>query len=178
MRAAGGDREAFGALATGYRDSLFSFACRMLGDRDGAFDAAQETFVKAWGALERFDTARPFRPWLFAICANICTDMLRRRRPQASLDDPERPEEPDPDPAAGRIAEEFEAQESLTRALGALSEIQRRIVVLKHVQGWSYQEISRATGLPVGTLKSHAHRARRKLAEAMGSADGAMEEAR
>ncbi len=174
--AVAGDREAFGALATGYRDSLYSFAARMLGDHDAALDAAQEALVRAWSALDRFDAGRPFRPWLFAICANICTDTLRRRRPQASLDDPERPEEPDQAPAARGLAEEFEAQESLTQALGALSEIERTVVILKHVQGWSYPEISRTTGLPVGTLKSHAHRGRRKLAEALTMAEAALPE--
>ena len=167
LRAAAGDREAFGTLATGYRDSIFSFACRMLGDRDGAFDAAQETFVKAWDALESFDTARPFRPWLFAICANVCTDALRRRRSQASLDEEDRPEPADPHATPERMVEELQAHESVTSALGALSEIERTVVILKHARGWTFPEISDATGLPVGTLKSHAHRGRKKLANAM-----------
>jgi RNA polymerase sigma-70 factor (ECF subfamily) len=166
-RAAAGDRDAFGALATGYRDAIYSFACRMLSDSDRAFDAAQETFVKAWDALGSFDTSRPFRPWLFAICANVCTDMLRRRRYQPSLDDEQRRDPPDPEDTPERRVEEIQAHEAISDALQAVSDTERTVVILKYVRGWSYPEISEATGMPVGTLKSHAHRARKKLAEAM-----------
>lgn len=167
VRASAGDRDAFGDLATGYRDAIYSFACRMLGDRDRAFDAAQETFVKAWGALDSFDTSRPFRPWLFAICANACTDMLRRRRYQPSLDDEDRRDPADPEETPERVVEQLQAHEDVTRALGPLNETERTVVILKHARGWTYAEISEATGMPVGTLKSHAHRARKKLAEAI-----------
>ena len=167
LRASAGDRNAFGDLAAGYRDAIYSFACRMLGDRDRAFDAAQETLVKAWSALDTFDTTRPFRPWLFAICANVCNDALRRRRYVPSLDEETRPDPPDPEDTPDRMVEELQAHEDVTLALQVLNETERTVVILKHVRGWTYPEISDATGMPVGTLKSHAHRARRKLAKAI-----------
>lgn len=164
-----GDRDAFSALVTDHRDRVFGFAWRMLGDREPALDAAQETFVKAWAGLERFDRTRPFEPWLFAIATNVCTDMLRRRRPELTLDaegadDPPAPEADSP----GSALEDAD----LARALRALSEIERTTVLLKHVRGFTYEEIAQITGLPIGTLKSHAHRGRRRLAELLaGSGD-------
>lgn len=164
-----GDRDAFSAPVAAYRDRIFGFASRMLGDREQARDAAEETFVKAWAGLGGFDRTRPFEPWLFAIAANVCTDMLRRRRPEVALDadgadDPPAPEADSP----GSALEDAD----LTRALRALSEIERTTVLLKHVRGFTYEEIAQITGLPVGTLKSHAHRGRRRLAELLaGSGD-------
>ncbi len=112
--------------------------------------------MKAWGGLDGFDRTRRFEPWLFAIAANVCTDMLRRHRPALSLDAEEAADPPAP----------------VARALRGLSEIERMTVLLKHVRGFTYEEIAQVTGLPVGTLKSHAHRGRRRLAERLaGSGD-------
>jgi len=164
-----GDRDAFGALVAEHRDRVFGFACRMLGDREQALDAAQETFVKAWGGLDGFDRTRRFEPWLFAIAANVCTDMLRRHRPALSLDAEEAADPPAPEADSPETALE---DQGLARALRGLSEIERMTVLLKHVRGFTYEEIAQVTGLPVGTLKSHAHRGRRRLAERLaGSGD-------
>ncbi len=165
-----GDRRAFGALTTRHRDAIYGFACRMLGDREQAFDASQETFIKAWTGLGKFDTGRPFKPWLFAIAAHVCTDMLRRRRaPTVSLDDPQVGQ-----PAAGvgtNPEHALAGRDTAERIAGGLAELsaeQRLALVLKHVQGFSYEEISEMTGQPVNTLKSHVHRARGRLAEIIG----------
>ncbi len=166
-RSVGGDRDAFGALVAEHRDSVYGFACRTLGDREQALDAAQETFVKAWAGLDGFDRSRPFRPWLFTIASNVCTDLLRRRRPTESLDSEESANPPAP---PGDLPDSALAQADMTRALQGLSEIERATVLLKHVQGFTYEQISAMTGLPVGTLKSHAHRGRRKLAERLTGA--------
>jgi len=164
-----GDRDAFGALVAEYRDRVFGFACRILGDREQALDAAQETFVKAWAGLEGFDPTRRFEPWLFAIAANMCTDVLRRRRPVLSLDAEEADDPPAPQ---GDSPESALEDQDLARALHGLSEIERMTLLLKHVRGFTYEEIAQVTGLPVGTLKSHAHRGRRRLAERLaGSGD-------
>ena len=166
MRAARGDREAFGDLATAHRDTLYSFAYRMLGDREQACDAAQEILIRAYTRLETFDRSRPFRPWLFTIAANTCTDMLRRRgRRGATVDDEGIMETlADDGPSPSRAAVESDLQDHVAGALGKLNETERTVVALKHIQGFTYEEISEMTDMPVGTLKSHAHRGRRKLA--------------
>jgi len=171
-RSVGGDRDAFGALVAEHRDGVYGLACRMLGDREQALDAAQETFLKAWAGLDGFDRSRPFRPWLFAIAGNVCTDLLRRRRPTASLETAAGADAPAP---PGDLPDSALMAADMTRALQGLSEIERTTVLLKHVQGFTYEEISAMTGLPVGTLKSHAHRGRRKLAGLLagaGAGDG------
>ena len=86
-RAQRGDRDAFGTLATRHRDAIYSFAVRTLGDREQALDAAQEIFIRAYTKLDTFDQSRPWRPWLFTIAANTCTDLLRRRARRADVVD-------------------------------------------------------------------------------------------
>ncbi len=146
---------------------MYSFALRMLGDREQAYDAAQETFIRAYTRLDTFDQSRRFRSWLFAIAANICTDLLRSRGSRnitlgadsaihALVTDDMSP----PEAAAKR-----ELQMTVAAALQSLGPAERTVVILKHIHGFSYEEISEMTGMPVGTAKSHAHRARRKLAE-------------
>ncbi|MEA3401096.1 MAG: RNA polymerase sigma factor [Armatimonadota bacterium] len=165
QRALGGDRDALGAPASRHRDGIYSFARRMLGDPDGALDAAQDTLLRAWTGLESFDPSRRFRPCLLAIAANVCTDALRRRgranprRSEATL-----ASIPAPGPGPDEMPQ---AEGEVMRAPAHLSETERAVVLLKHVHGLTYPEIAEATGMPVGTLKSHAHRARRKLAEAL-----------
>ncbi len=166
-RVLGGDKNAFGALAAKHRDAIYSFALRMLGDREQAYDAAQETFIRAYTRLDTFDQSRRFRPWLFAIAANICSDLLRRRRDRditlgadsaihaLATDDMAPPE----------AAAKRDLQRTVAAALQHLAQAERTVVILKHIHGFTYEEISEMTGMPVGTAKSHAHRARRKLAE-------------
>ncbi|MGD9494705.1 MAG: RNA polymerase sigma factor [Armatimonadota bacterium] len=162
-----GDRDPFGAPVAEHRHRVFGFACHMLGDREQAPDAAQETFVKAWVGLDGFDRRRRFEPWLFAIAANVCTDMLRRRRPALSLDADEAADQPAPRDASPESALE---DQDLARALRGLSEIEHMTLLLKHVRGFTYEEIAQVTGLRIGTLKSHAHRGRRKLAQLLAGA--------
>ena len=166
-RVLGGDKNAFGALAAKHRDAMYSFALRMLGDREQAYDAAQETFIRAYTRLDTFDQSRRFRSWLFAIAANICTDLLRRRgKPSISLDDSPPIGVPAGDEASPSDAvEKRDLQRTVAAALQHLDQAERTVVILKHIHGFTYEEISEMTGMPVGTAKSHAHRARRKLAE-------------
>lgn len=171
-RAVEGDTDAFGVLANRYRDAIYSFALRMLGDSEEAFDAAQEILIRAYTGLETFDRRRQFRPWLFAIAANTCKDLLRRRRRHDRVRHDENVvDEPADDGAspAGVVAV-VDLQRELTAALQHLSDAERTVVVLKHTQGFTYEEISSVMGMSVGTLKSHAHRGRRKLTELLAPA--------
>jgi len=171
-RAQGGDLAAFNVLVARHQDAVYSLARRFLSAPQPAEDAAQEAFLRAYQRLSTFRGGR-FRAWLLQITANVARDELRRRRrrPQVSLDrardDPDRPSLDPPDPGRGPegAAENRELGERLERALGELPEEWRMVVLLSDVHGLSYPEISTATGLALGTVKSRLSRARARLRE-------------
>ncbi|MEX2228267.1 MAG: sigma-70 family RNA polymerase sigma factor [Dehalococcoidia bacterium] len=169
-RAQGGDLPAFNQLVLSHQNALYSLALRMLGSREAAEDATQEAFIRAYRRLETFRGGN-FRSWLFSIVANVSRDELRRRkrRPQLSLDyardDPDRADlDPaDADPLPEARAEQADLRRVLEAALRALPDEWRELVVLVDVGGLAYDEAARATGLPVGTVKSRLSRARGRL---------------
>lgn len=142
-------------------------------DRD-AEEIAQDAFVRAWENLRAFDAARPFFPWLSRIALNLWRNRLRGRRPEIPLDgtddgegavEPQWADTASPEPEA--VATEADVRDRVWRAVDALPEDARRIVVLRHVMELSYEEIVAATGLPIGTVKSRLSRARQSLADAL-----------
>ncbi|MBM3500067.1 MAG: sigma-70 family RNA polymerase sigma factor [Armatimonadetes bacterium] len=167
QRTLAGDATAYGALVDRYRMRILNLTYRMLGDRERAEDAAQEAFIRAYRGLKSYRPSGRFSAWLFATASNLCIDRLRQRPfAHASLDEPSgRPEpsderaETDPPAAYGRS----ETQEQVHRALGRLPGSQRLAIALVHLQGLSYEEAAEVMGVPVGTVKSHAHRARTAL---------------
>jgi len=162
-----GDLEAYGALVDRYRKRVYNLAYRMLGDRERAEDAAQEAFIRAYRALKSYRPTGRFASWLFATASHLCIDRLRQRPfAQASLDEPGLRPDPaeegvsaDPPAAYGRT----ETQAHVHQALGRLPHTQRLAIALVHLQGLSYEEAAEVMGCPVGTVKSHAHRARNTL---------------
>lgn len=131
----------------------------MLSDRQEAEDAAQDVFVRAIRSLKRWDRERPLRPWLLTIASNRCRTYLnqRKRRPSASeyADD-----------IADPRAEQDSSQElwqEIRRALDELRPDYRKVFLLFHEQGLSYDEMSSLTGKPIGTLKTWLHRARNEM---------------
>ena len=176
-RAQGGDLPAFNQLVLSHQNALYSLALRMLGSREAAEDATQEAFIRAYRRLETFRGGN-FRSWLFSIVANVSRDELRRRtrRPQLSLDyardDPDRADlDPaDSDPLPEARAEQADLRRVLEAALRALPDEWRELVVLVDVGGLAYDEAARATGLPVGTVKSRLSRARGRLRDLLRDA--------
>ena len=169
-RARDGDFTAYNSLVLRFQDSVYSLALRMLSSPPTAEDATQEAFIRGWRRLETFRGGR-FQSWLFTIVANICRDELRRRgrRPQTSLDaardDPDRAslDPVDDSPLPEAVAEQGDLRAVLEAALAQLPDEWREIVVLSDVQDLAYDEISRVTGLPLGTVKSRLSRARGRL---------------
>jgi RNA polymerase sigma-70 factor (ECF subfamily) len=156
-----GDQAAMLALVERFRGQVFGLCYRMLGQRQDAEDAAQETFVRVLKNLHRWDQARDFEPWLFAIAGNRCRTALsaRKLRPtvEAVLDIiPDK--EPDQRPAQ-QLAEEVQL------ALATLRDEYRQAFVLFHEQELSYADIAAAMEVPLGTIKTWVHRARRELIE-------------
>lgn len=149
--------------------ALLGFAINALRDRGAAEECVQETFVRAWQALDRFDPARSsLRNWLFAIARNVVRDEFRARRripvpmePEITL--PDAPDPAAPDPTQTMI---------LSEALGKISTEHSEMVVAVHVLGFSYAELSEALKVPVPTLRTRTYYGLRALRRAMREMEG------
>jgi len=174
-----GDRSAFDRLVLSHKDRVFNVCYRMLGNHEDADDCAQETFLKVYRSLKDFRFDAGFSTWLFAIAVNTCKNRLnsaeyRRRRKMVPIvdpppDDAERGQTvcdlADPGPSPLDLLTQKERERLLQNAIDALAPDARAVVVLRDVEGLSYDEIVLATGYNMGTLKSKLARARRHLRE-------------
>lgn len=185
MLAVEGDRLAFDRLVLAHRDRIMTLCVRLLGDYHEGEDAAQETFVKAYRGLRRFKGDARFATWVHRIAVNTCRNRGRswwRRlsRGAVRLDKPVRTEEGMVERELGDTrmtpAKEFErhrTRAAIKQALAALPAKQRELVVLRDIQGMSYEEIGTVMSVPVGTIKSRIARAREALREKLkGKTDG------
>jgi RNA polymerase sigma-70 factor (ECF subfamily) len=177
-----GDLPSFNTLVTRHERIVYNVCLRMLRDTALAEDVTQDTFVKAWTAIDSFRGGL-VRPWLLRIATNRCYDVLRARgrRPADSLDAELFEAEPEWS-SQSEIAEHPEAHASrrelstfLEGALGTLPDDQRMAIILADVQGNSYEEIAAITGVAVGTVKSRISRARMRLREVILSHPDARE---
>ncbi len=156
-----GDQLAIHQLVDQFRGPVFGLCLRMLGNRQDAEDTAQESFIRALRSLDRWDPARDFRPWLFAIAGNRCRSVLavrKRRPPPAPLLEDNLPDN-SPD-----VLSQRSLLEEVRRALAQVREEYRQAFLLYHEQELSYAEISEAFDRPVGTIKTWIHRARGEVA--------------
>lgn len=167
MRAQRGEQDAFRVLVERYQKLVYTLALRMLNVPADAEDAAQEAFLSAWKALPRFRMDAKFSTWLYRLTVNAATDVLRRRRKEPdSLDDAERPvQAADSTDTPEEAAQRTERRAMVRRAIGALSESHRQILLLREVAGLSYEEIGAALELSPGTVRSRLARARKELRE-------------
>jgi RNA polymerase sigma-70 factor, ECF subfamily len=157
---------AFLELVAQHQDLVYGVALRLLREPADAEDAAQETFVRAYRALSRYPTERisqlKLRPWLARIALNQARNSLRRRHPQADLDEA-------PEPAARSsdepvvLAERREERRFWLALLEALPSRYRLAVALRHVEGLSYPELAATLERPLGSVKSDVHRGVRQL---------------
>lgn len=169
-----GDREAFRTLVERYQHKVTALATGMLRNRDDALDVVQDTFTKAYQSLDRFKGESSFYTWLYRITLNQCIDQQRRsaRMPSAPLESAETPEESPTVNAARADAErddplqrvhESEIGQRIRQAISELTPEHRAVILLREVEGLSYEEISRALECPKGTVMSRLHYARRQL---------------
>ena len=167
-----GEVAAFESLVKAYEGPIYNLAYRMLGNAEDAMDATQDTFLKAYSALPRFRGDASFSTWLYRIAKNVCLDRLRHRKrhPTVSLDDPMPTDDGEisrqvsssnPDPED--LALSGEIQDILDRALGELPSHHRAVIVLRDLQGFSYEEIADVLEIELGTVKSRLYRARTAL---------------
>ena len=164
---AGRSTEAFEALVAAYRRRVFGIAYAILRSRAAAEDVAQEVFVKLWRSLEGYDGRAQLSTWIYAITRNAAISALRRERPTSSLSEP-----------AVLAAAEAQAGQTdrcgaddatLWRAVAALPDAQRQVVTLYYQDERPVEEVASMLGLPVNTVKTHLHRARARLATALGA---------
>lgn len=165
-----GNPQAFARLVDRYQKPVFHLCYRMLGNPGDAEDAAQETFLRAYKNLHRYDRKRAFRNWLLSIASHHCIDQLRKRRFETvSLDEDadDRPATVLPDPAPGPEASLGlrERQAQVQGLLATLSPTDRAALVLRYWYDYAYEEIAAELSLSVSAVKSRLHRARRQLAE-------------
>lgn len=173
-RARRGEKTAFGQLLRMHQRRVYACAIHMLGDRGEAEDAVQETFLRAWRAIDRFDGRAELSTWLYRICINVSLNALRRRkRVEASdIGDPRVPE-PAADPTQGQTdprhaAQAIELYGRLAKALDQLSPSLRATVILVLIDGMPQKEASEALGCSEGTIAWRVHEARRRLREVLG----------
>ncbi len=165
--AAGGDTEAFARLVRTYENKIYSLAFRMCGSADDAGDIAQEAFLAAWRGLPSFRGEAGFATWLYRLTSNAAIDYLRRQKKQRgdmSLDDEELGlDAVDTGPGPQDAAERTEVRSAVAAGLQALSEDHRQVLVLREIQGLSYEEIAGVLEVDLGTVKSRISRARSAL---------------
>jgi RNA polymerase sigma-70 factor (ECF subfamily) len=168
-----GDQTAMLALVARFQGQVFGLCYRMLGQRQDAEDAAQETFLRVLRNLHRWDPSRDFEPWLLAIAGNRCRTALasRKRRPNVEVLADRDVDDPADRGSAKHLAEEVQL------ALRGVRDEYRQAFVLFHEHELSYGDIAMAMEVPLGTVKTWVHRARRELIERLRSR-GVLEEQR
>lgn len=171
-RARRGELPAFEELVTLYEKRVFAVALRSSGSPEDAADITQETFLRAWRAMDSFRGDSGFSTWLFRIAMNLCVDHARRKnaapltQPLVGEDDMERPI-PDPAPTPEQRLDNSELGRELSEALNEVSEEHRQIVMLRDVSGLSYTEIAETLEISEGTVKSRLSRARLALRDTL-----------
>ncbi len=158
-----GDAEAFSTLVERYGGRVYNIALRITNDSDAANDCAQEAFIRAYRALHQYDPTLPFGPWLYRITTNASLNYVQRW-PAHETPVEEFPETPEPDEAGPESsALRREELDEVLAAMGELPAHYRAALTLRHMQQLSYQEVADALGIPLGTVKTHLHRARAAL---------------
>jgi RNA polymerase sigma-70 factor (ECF subfamily) len=164
-RVLAGETGAFAGLVERYGGRVYNIALRITNDPDAAADCAQETFIRAYRALHQYDPTLPLGPWLYRIATNASLNHVQRWHAHESpVGDEGLPEKVEPDEAGPESS--ALRREELDEVLAAMRELPphyRAALALRHLQQLSYQEVADSLGIPLGTVKTHLHRARAAL---------------
>jgi len=157
-----GDRGAFQALVQRYERRIYGVALGILRNAEDARDACQEAFMRIHRRLGGFDGEAAFFTWIYRITVNTCIDELRKRRPeQRELDDTM----PSGEPSPIDVLDSQELREQIANALDCLSWAHRTVLVLRELEGLSYDKIADVMGCPKGTVMSRLFHARKRMQE-------------
>lgn len=174
-----GDERAAREIVVRFEKPIFSLIYRMVRDRELAEDLAQETFVRTLNNLRRYNPSYKFSSWLFKIGYNLTIDHLRKKQldivsiqgaPDAVTPDQQaatRITLEDPDERPDELLEARSIGEEIEEAIDRLRPEYRTAILLRHVQGYAYEEIAEVMEVPLGTVKTYIHRARNELKEAL-----------
>ena len=163
-----GNKEAFSELVEKYQKPVFSVCYRMLGTPTAAEDAAQEAFIRAYQALDRYDPERSFATWILSIASNYSIDQLRKKKVTILSMDSEKHAwlaPPDPGPSPEKVALDKEKNALVQAILADLTETDRAAVILQYWHDYSYEEIAETLDLSSSAVKSRLFRARKLMAE-------------
>ena len=171
LRAKAGDDEAFAQLMRDNEKRIYNLTLRMTGNPEDAMDLAQEAFLNAWRGLKFFKGDSAFSTWVYRLASNACIDHLRRQKRRQDISAPMPVDEEDdtpPDIPDDRFQpeQELERQElrnAVSAGLSRLSDEHRQVLVMREINGLSYQEIADVLDLEAGTVKSRIARARNSL---------------
>jgi RNA polymerase sigma-70 factor (ECF subfamily) len=176
-RYADGDEQAFQELMCHYKDGVYAFLRRFLSQTDMIEDVFQETFLQVYVSRDTFDVSRPLRPWLFTIAANKAKDALRRMQrcetaqfgnmfdnEESTIDDVINVLDHDEHMPYDDLIRDEQAEE-VKRVLSRMPQKLREIVILAYFHKFSYGEVARILGIPIGTVKSRLHTAVMRFAE-------------
>jgi RNA polymerase sigma-70 factor, ECF subfamily len=166
-RVVSGDREAFDAVMRNHQDRVFSVCLRIMGDRERALDATQDTFLTVFRKAGQFQGRSAVGTWIYRIAVNTCYDQLRKQKRRRT--DP-MPDHVEPaDYSAEEAVDSAGMRHEIQRALAALPPDFRSAVVLADIEGLGLPEVAEVLGVPVGTVKSRVFRGRRILAKELGN---------
>ena len=171
LRAKAGDDEAFAQLMRDNEKRIYNLTLRMTGNPDDAMDLAQEAFLNAWRGLKFFKGDSAFSTWVYRLASNACIDFLRRQKRRQDISAPmpvDEESDTPPDVPDDRFQpeQELERQElrvAVSAGLNQLSDEHRQVLVMREINGLSYQEIAHVLDLEAGTVKSRIARARNSL---------------
>lgn len=169
-RAKAGDTVAFGLLVEEHQKKVYHLALRMVTNPDDAQELAQEAFLKAWRSMSQFQGDSSFATWMYRLTHNLCIDFLRREQRRKKVgtafsldeahDEGTKTELPDSHFEPQRQLEQKELREQIAQGLSTLSPEHKEVLILREINGLSYQEISDIVGVAEGTVKSRIARAR------------------
>ncbi len=170
-----GNQLAFRVLVERHSRSIFRLAYRMCGNEQDAEDVVQETFLRAYKQIDRFDGRSAFSTWLYRICANCSLDLLRSRKSRKEVNIKDRGEQSTdwleavatPQPGPERLTQSRQLAKLLEPALNQLSEMERAAFVLRHYEGCDIEEIARTLGVQANAAKHSVFRAVQKLRRAL-----------
>ena len=166
-----GDQDAYKRLMKKYHGAISHLVMRMIGNQDDVEDLTQEAFIKAFNSLASFNHEFAFSTWLYKIASNNCIDYMRKRklrtisidRPSPASDSDHQYEIPDSSNIPDQHILKSQQTQAIQKAIDALPDKYRTVIVMRHQEERSYEEIAVALDLPLGTIKAHIFRAREML---------------
>jgi len=166
LRCQSSEPQAFNELVSRHQDRIYTAICRFCGNSEDASDITQRAFINAFRKIHEFKNDAAFSTWIYRIAFNQAISFRREnRRPSVSLysKEDELVHEPADDRSPGEGLEARETQKKVQQALDLLDEEDRKIILLKDLQGCSYDDIAQILAIPKGTVRSRLHRARLEL---------------